>query len=344
MGYDALGALADQFKGNQGDKDAPTETVPLWKRLFHLGENEGGGIHPAAFQMPGDWAGALKSPGAGDSRGLEGVIERGTLAALRDFAAEQKPAPKAQAEELAAASARSGPRSRPAAEGALAALAAALVSLPQTVAPVQSGGPASSPMGSLGGKPQGVESIGAAAGGKATGWWTPERQKHAVEYLKNNAGLSDMGARGLVSRWANVEAARGPGEVNPRSGAAGIGQWLGDRKHGFKLGDFDFQLAHAARELNTSEKGAGDALRNARTAMEAATGASRYERAEGFNPRTGRDNFTNKTAAGIAGYRRRWRAALRPRRHPRISRGLRRRTCLASVSTATSTCAAALTS
>ena len=84
-------------------------------------------------------------------------------------------------------------------------------------------------------------------------------------------------------------------EVNRSSGAAGIGQWLGERKHGFALGDFDSQLSHAADELVGSEKSAGDALRRARTKQDAAIGASMYERAEGYDWRTGRDAFVNKT-------------------------------------------------
>lgn len=135
--------------------------------------------------------------------------------------------------------------------------------------------------------------------GKRQGWWTTDKQQYAVNYLMKNAGLSEIGARGLVARWAHVEAAKGPGEVNPQSGAMGIAQWLGSRKKGVELGNFENQLAHAARELNTSEKRAGDVLRNAKTAEEAARGASIYERAEGYNPSTGLDNFTQKTLKNI---------------------------------------------
>jgi hypothetical protein len=76
-----------------GPGGAKPDNRPLWRKLWDMSGNEaGGGIQPASFQMPGDWAGALKSPGAGsaDTRAAEGIIERGTLAALRDFAAEQK--------------------------------------------------------------------------------------------------------------------------------------------------------------------------------------------------------------------------------------------------------------
>jgi hypothetical protein len=41
-------------------------------------------------------------------------------------------------------------------------------------------------------------------------------------------------------------------------------------------------------------------LRNAVDANRAAVGASMYERAEGYNPSNGRDNFTSRTASGVA--------------------------------------------
>lgn len=132
-------------------------------------------------------------------------------------------------------------------------------------------------------------------------WWTPERQAHAVGRLEAEAGLSEAGAEGLVSRWANVEAASGPTSYNPKSGAAGIGQWLGVRKHGFTV-DYDSQLSHAINELNNNENGgsATRALRAATNAREGAIGASRFERAEHYNPRTGVDDWTGKSLAGAA--------------------------------------------
>ena len=125
-------------------------------------------------------------------------------------------------------------------------------------------------------------------------WWTPERMQHATERLQNEAGLSKAGASGLVARWAGVEAAGGPDSVNSKSGAVGIGQWLGDRKSGVGK-SFDDQISHAVSELNGSEKAAGDALRSAKTPEDGARGASMYERAEGYNAKTGTDNFTART-------------------------------------------------
>lgn len=129
---------------------------------------------------------------------------------------------------------------------------------------------------------------------ESEGWWTPERVSHATDYLQKNAGLSPLGAHGLVSRWAGVEARGGPGSQNPNSGAVGIGQWLGARKNGLPS-DFDGQLAHASRELNTSEKRAAERLRSAQTPEDAAIGAAMYERAEGYDPKTGADNFVQPT-------------------------------------------------
>lgn len=132
--------------------------------------------------------------------------------------------------------------------------------------------------------------------GHVGSWWTPERRQTAIDYLKKNAGLSDIGAQGLVARWAGVEAAQGPSAVNPSSGAIGIAQWLGSRKAGTPA-DFEGQLAKAAKELNTTEGRAAGMLRGAKTPLEAAVGAAAFERAEGYNPSTGADAHVGKTLA-----------------------------------------------
>lgn len=140
------------------------------------------------------------------------------------------------------------------------------------------------------------------------GWWTPERQSQAYQTL-TAGGLSDAGARGLVSRWMNVEAAGGPGTVNG-IGASGMAQWLGPRKarlmafakaRGKNWNDFDTQLQFSLSELNGPESAAGRALRGAKTDAQGAAGASMYERAEGFNSWSGSDNFTGKTYRGMRG-------------------------------------------
>ena len=103
-----------------------------------------------------------------------------------------------------------------------------------------------------------------------------------------------MGARGLVARWAGVEAAGGPGEVSPKSGAYGIAQWLGARKAGVPR-DFEGQLQYALKELHGSEGRAFASLQAAKTPEEAAAAASQYERAEGYSSATGRDIWVGKT-------------------------------------------------
>lgn len=140
---------------------------------------------------------------------------------------------------------------------------------------------------------------GAAGGGGQAGWWTSDRQQHAIATLIAG-GVSPLGAAALVSRWMNVESTGGPGSINPSSGAFGIGQWLGSRQT-MIAGDtnFDHQLAYALAELHSSEGGALKTLNSATTPWDAARGASMYERASGYNSALGTDNFTSRTAAGI---------------------------------------------
>jgi hypothetical protein len=137
--------------------------------------------------------------------------------------------------------------------------------------------------------------------GNMPGWWTAARQAEAFNYLVLNGGLTSHGAAGLVSRWAYVEStAAGPTAVNPYSGAFGIAQWLGSRKPPIN-GNINFhaQLAYVVKELNSTERKAGNVLRAARTSAEGARGASMYERAEGYNAATGIDNWTARTSNNI---------------------------------------------
>jgi len=133
-------------------------------------------------------------------------------------------------------------------------------------------------------------------------WWTPQHQEHAYERLRKEAGLSDAGARALVSRWSTIEARGGPTSANNIGGGHfGIGQWGKSRNGIWGDPNFDHQLSFAIRELNTTEKVAGDALRRANSDAEGAVGASMYERAEGYNRWTGMDNFTRATLPGMKG-------------------------------------------
>ena len=159
-------------------------------------------------------------------------------------------------------------------------------------------------------KEKGVDGGGDNSGGDPgkthagkRGWWTDERQAHAYDVLTKEGGLTDLGAKALISRWKNVEATNGPTDSNNKGGGhIGIAQWGRSRQKetGVTLDtDFDGQLHAAIKELNTTEKKSKEILNNATTAAEAARGAATFERAEGWNGHT--DNFQNKTEAGMGG-------------------------------------------
>ncbi|MDG4887688.1 MULTISPECIES: phage tail tip lysozyme [unclassified Mesorhizobium] len=170
------------------------------------------------------------------------------------------------------------------------------------------GGSASSKAGGLvGGMVGGTGPTGPQhASGGTRGWWTPERQSQAYQTL-TGGGLSDAGARGLISRWMNVEAAGGPSTVNG-IGSSGVAQWLGSRKarlmafakaRGKDWNDADTQYRFVLSELNGPESRAGSMLRNAKTDAQGATGASMFERAEGYNAWSGMDAYTGRTYRGM---------------------------------------------
>jgi hypothetical protein len=151
----------------------------------------------------------------------------------------------------------------------------------------------------VGGTPPAANGNGGAA---QHGWWNNERLSYAYNYFKK-AGLSEDGAAGLVARMAYREGMFGPGSTNPRSGAYGIGQWLGPRKRGGALGDFDSQLAYAVweGEHNPSEMRAFSVLKNAKDYGDAARGGAMFERAEGYNAESGTDTnmITKEQLQGV---------------------------------------------
>ena len=133
------------------------------------------------------------------------------------------------------------------------------------------------------------------------GYWTDQNIKTAYDALLPVIG--HYGACGLVGRWSHVEStAKGPNDVNPSSGAVGIAQWLGERKA--KLNALAFQsglenqIKFVILELNTTEANAADRLKTATNLTDAATGACMYERAEEYNPVTGRDKWWPQTFSG----------------------------------------------
>ena len=237
--------------------------------------------HKTAFSGSGGLMNlAAFRPGGSDDP-IAGGVKEGVLAAFREWAAESDTTPKARgAPGLVQASYHED-------DGSLGA----------RLGGSRGSGGTGLPARRNGGDEGTLDLRGFGGRSRPGTWWTADRQAHAVDRLTKEAGLSQVGAEGLVSRWANVEAGAGPTAFNPHSGALGIGQWLGSRKHGFTV-DYDSQLSHAIKELNGPERAAGNALRAARDARAAAIGASRFERAEHFHPGSGIDDWTGKSLAG----------------------------------------------
>ena len=130
-------------------------------------------------------------------------------------------------------------------------------------------------------------------------WWTPERMKYATDRLQKEAGLSEIGAAGLVARWAGIEAGSGPTAYNHYGkGHYGIGQWDPDRGGSQDFADhtsYEDQVTHAIKELNSTETRAAKQLQEAKTKSDAAIGGSMFERAGGWNSGAGTDAFTGRT-------------------------------------------------
>lgn len=112
------------------------------------------------------------------------------------------------------------------------------------------------------------------------------RARAALGYFQSQGWTREQAAGivGSVMQESNVD----PTKVNPKSGAYGIGQWLGDRVAAFKTfsghdlkgSTFDEQLAFMQYELtHGTYKKAGDAIRNATSAADvAAIHSNEYEK------------------------------------------------------------------
>jgi hypothetical protein len=204
------GGLFDREKWKGGylfqrqNLEAPEGGAPS---LIKASYQEGG--------IPDDWRGALKGGAAGADRGLESVIEKGVLEALRDFAAEQKG-------DTGGGGAGGGGGGMGASKAAYQPGGSGGFGGGGTGEPAIGGGAGGggtvSPMGGLGGKPTGVTSIG---GGGAPG---------AMRLMR------DLTARG----WSPEAAATMAGNVQAESGfktgsigdggtSFGLAQWHGPR-------------------------------------------------------------------------------------------------------------------
>lgn len=142
--------------------------------------------------------------------------------------------------------------------------------------------------------------------------WTTANINRQMNILVQG-GLTPHGAAGLVSRWVNVENPGGDPSIwgGYQGRAFGNAQWLtASRKNGLfswaednslDPNNADTQSLYALHELNTTESRAGEVLKNAQTSWDGAVGASMFERAEGFDPGSGFDNFTGRTEKGVGG-------------------------------------------
>ncbi|CAG9256258.1 phage tail tip lysozyme [Paraburkholderia caribensis] len=108
---------------------------------------------------------------------------------------------------------------------------------------------------------------------------------YAIQYFRSR-GMSRAQSIGLTAALFG-ESGLDPTAVGDNGKAYGVAQWHADRQAGFQkwagnwIGNstLDQQLGYVVQELNTTEKGAGDALSRARTPEEAAAIATRlYER------------------------------------------------------------------
>ena len=132
------------------------------------------------------------------------------------------------------------------------------------------------------------------------------RAKQAMDYFQSQ-GWTQEQAAGIVG---NLQAESFP-TLNPAAkngNAEGIAQWLGPRKAAFvqeygvspSNATFEQQLSFVQKELTTTEKSAGNALKSATTAEEAARIFERkYERSGGSNMQT-RVSNASKLMSGEA--------------------------------------------
>ncbi|MDB5777612.1 MAG: hypothetical protein JWP38_3745 [Herbaspirillum sp.] len=133
---------------------------------------------------------------------------------------------------------------------------------------------------SKGGLLKGSESAQSDAGGDLN-----DRQKYLASRLKMD-GYSNAQSAGIIGSLMQ-ESQLNPNAVNSKSGAIGIGQWLGSRKqdflkkygHGLEKSTFEEQTDFMLWELRNTEKRSGDLLRRAPTPESAAQlHAQEYER------------------------------------------------------------------
>lgn len=137
--------------------------------------------------------------------------------------------------------------------------------------------------------------------------------------LGNAASGKEIAAKLIASGWTPEQAAGIAGSFmqesqgkadarNPVSGAYGLGQWLGSRRKDFEQwsgkalegSSLDDQIGFFNYETSHKEKRAGDRIRAARTASEAADAHAKYYERPGANEinLARREAYANMIAAG----------------------------------------------
>lgn len=182
------------------------------------------------------------------------------------------------------------------------ALASLLMGSAGSSSPAPSGGMVSIPGADRGMGGPTANPANPVAARPATNLKPSEREGYAMNYLIGK-GLAPHQAAGVVGNLIQESSlntgARNPGDGADGSDSIGIAQWNGARAAGLKryaaanggdAFDINTQLDYILHELDTTEAGAGRALRAANTAEDAAAAFIGYERPQGWtsaNPRAG---------------------------------------------------------
>jgi hypothetical protein len=155
------------------------------------------------------------------------------------------------------------------------------------------------------------------AGGKQLTGSQAQKAAQAKAYLMSKHGLSNAAASGLVGQLSQESGfnthAVNAGDGTDGSDSIGMGQWNGKRaralrafaaNQGKPADDFETQLDFVVHELGTTEKGAGNRLKAARTVEEATAAAIGYERPKGWTPDNpqGGHGWANRLAAARSVY------------------------------------------
>jgi hypothetical protein len=129
---------------------------------------------------------------------------------------------------------------------------------------------------------------------------------YSKDYLKGQ-GFSDVQSAAILSNMQH-ESSFNPNELGDGNTSYGLFQWHADRLSGLKTyanaqgADYtntNTQLQYFVKELNTSESGAGTALRNATTLSEANDAMAQYERYQGYKSAGGEKSQRLATAGQI---------------------------------------------